>query len=591
MANLISQPTPIQTVYTWYRGDRLFVNRRYQRKLVWTLEEKQKLVDSLLRKYPVPAILLAESESRYEIIDGLQRLNAIMSFIENSFPTLDGKYFDLDYFPTAKDLAKKKVIDENTEGEKISSDQCSTILNYSVAASIMQGAEEAEINDVFDRINTYGHRLSDQERRQSGVTNKFAELVRETACAYRGDVSHDVLPLHEMPSISVDLPKTRHGYDIRAEEVFWVKHGVVRSTDLRDSMDEQVVADIFACVVGGQLIDRSKSALDSIYEPGAAENERIAAALDTYGSQKVSDEVKYCISELLLACSEGEESLLKNILFPKPNNNAFPAVFAGLILALHEIIIGEQKILSDSVGFKKSLNGIAAKMDAGQKGSTREQRRTNIDVVKGIVGKHFVPEKNLGKLVYADHQVIDIEGYLRRAQIETSYFELKQGLLNLAPDQLDPSAMLAKLPEILCALANNGISVGGKLILGVSNDLADAKRAVDVDGVQYREVGSRFVVGVDREAARLGKSKEDYFQMVRDAISKSELSEPLKSDVLSCIDYNSYFGLGIVVVSVRPQKALSTLGDDVFFRSGDETKRATTGKEIAMIAQRFSSGG
>ena len=36
-----------------------------------------------------------------------------------------------------------------------------------------------KINDVFDRINTYGHRLSDQERRQAGVQNAFSGLVRE----------------------------------------------------------------------------------------------------------------------------------------------------------------------------------------------------------------------------------------------------------------------------------------------------------------------------------------------------------------------------------------------------------------------------
>ena len=40
MADLASQPTPIQTIYTWFREDKLFVNRRYQRKLVWTIEEK-----------------------------------------------------------------------------------------------------------------------------------------------------------------------------------------------------------------------------------------------------------------------------------------------------------------------------------------------------------------------------------------------------------------------------------------------------------------------------------------------------------------------------------------------------------------------
>jgi len=84
MAELASQPTSIQSVYTWYSEGKLYVNRLYQRKLVWTHLEKQRLIESILKKYPVPAILLAEREAApgsYEIIDGLQRLHAIVSFI------------------------------------------------------------------------------------------------------------------------------------------------------------------------------------------------------------------------------------------------------------------------------------------------------------------------------------------------------------------------------------------------------------------------------------------------------------------------------------------------------------------------------
>lgn len=60
MADLSSQPTPVQTIYNWYRDGALYVNRKYQRKLVWTLIEKQKLIDSILRGYPIPLVLLAE---------------------------------------------------------------------------------------------------------------------------------------------------------------------------------------------------------------------------------------------------------------------------------------------------------------------------------------------------------------------------------------------------------------------------------------------------------------------------------------------------------------------------------------------------
>lgn len=171
MAELSSQPTSVQSIYNWYRENKLYVNRRYQRKLVWTLEEKQKLIDSILKKYPIPAILLAEKEGKageYEIIDGLQRLHAILSFIETNFPDSNGNYFNLNSFPTARANCDSGLFLDGSDGKFISNRDASVLLDYSLALSVMRNAAEAEINDVFDRINTYGHRLSDQERRQAG---------------------------------------------------------------------------------------------------------------------------------------------------------------------------------------------------------------------------------------------------------------------------------------------------------------------------------------------------------------------------------------------------------------------------------------
>ena len=69
----------------------LVVNRQYQRKLVWTPAEKQRLIDSILKDYPLPLFMLADKgspsgeQSMLEIIDGMQRLNAIFSYIENGY--------------------------------------------------------------------------------------------------------------------------------------------------------------------------------------------------------------------------------------------------------------------------------------------------------------------------------------------------------------------------------------------------------------------------------------------------------------------------------------------------------------------------
>lgn len=590
MAELHSQAVPVQTLYTWFRDHKLIVNRRYQRKLVWTLEEKQKLIDSIISKYPIPAILLAEVEGpqeKFEIIDGLQRMHAILSFIETSYPMENEKYFDLNYFPTAKEYSDNELFIDNSEGHVIDTQECSIVLNYQVSLSILRKANDKEVNEVFGRINTYGHRLSDQERRQAGVQNKFADLVRNLACNVRGDASSDRLFLFEMPSISIDLPKTKHGYEVRADEVFWVAQGILRSTDLRDSMDEQCIADIVACSVGQDLIDRSKAALDAVYDSNDPEHTRVETALELYGIEKITDEFKYCLGEIEKICAEGEITKLRELLFEAQTTNAFPSVFAVVFIAIFECGIRQGKRIADYGGIKQALNGINGRIQAGQKGSNFQERRTNIDVVKGVIDKFFVNDPDIGKAIYSNHNIVDIDSDIRRSSIELASYELKQGIIPLADNNADYGPMLEKILRTICAIANNGPKVSGKILLGVADKEQDINRIKEIDGVFGKAIGKRTVVGVNREAKRLNISVEDYLKIIVNHIKKSNLSEHTKSAVLSHIDYNSYFDLGVLIISIPQQSELTYLDEELYKRDGSSNRLVEGNKNIVALSSRF----
>lgn len=588
MSELVSQPTTVQSIYSMFGEDKLFVNRRYQRKLVWTREEKQRLIESIMKRYPIPAILIAERKANdgYEIIDGLQRLHAILSFIETGFPTLEGNYFDVKQFPTAKANADAGLFAIADSTTWISPKDVSAVLDYTLALSVMRNATDAEVNDVFGRINTYGHRLSDQERRQAGVENEFSQMVRLIACDVRGDASADVLSLKAMPSISVDLPTVKHGYEIKADEVVWVEQGVLRSTDLRDSMDEQCIADIAACIVGGQLIERAKDALDRIYDSATTEAERVNNALEVYGSTKFSDEFKFILDQILSVCSDGSPTKLRNVVFTKGTTNPFPAVFAIIHIAFHELIVNDGMVISDHSAVKKGLTGSYERINTSRAATAPDERRKNIDTVKGLISGGFVKGVP-GKLIYGNHATVDIETTIRRSEIELSDYELKQGMLKLSDDRALDNDVVEKVLKTLCGIANSGPDRGGKVLIGVTDKDSDAKRIRELDKIEPKKVGKRYVVGVVREAKQLKISVEDYYAKWKDAVKKSALSAALRDSVLSSIDYNSFFGLGVIVFTVPPQKELSYYGDQIYWRSGDSTTLASTAKEIARLAQQF----
>mgnify|MGYP001809659105 CR=1 FL=1 len=590
MSELASQPTSIQSVYSWYREDKLHVNRRYQRKLVWTLLEKQRLVESILKKYPIPAILIAERKSTpetYEIIDGLQRLHAIFSFIENCFNTLDNRAFDVKLFPTAQGYAEQGLFTpSDTETSLLTQKEVSTVLDYTLALSVMRNATDEEIDDVFGRINTYGHRLSDQERRQAGVKNEFSELVRSIACTLRGDASKEIIALRSMPSISIDLPMSKHGYQVRAEEVFWVDQGILRSTDLRDSMDEQCIADIAACIVSGNLVERSKEALDNIYDSSSSECERIHAALEVYGSNKFAEEFKYCVDQILSVCNTDPPGKLRSIIFEERTTNAFPSVFAVIMIAFHELLITEKQQITDKDSLRRTIINLANRIDRGRRATSPQERRKNIDAVKGMIARHF-GKADIGKFVYGNHATTDVESVIRRSEIELADYELKQGLLSLSDKRQIDDTIVEKIIKTICAIANNGPNRAGKIIIGVTDKDSDMRRIKTLDDIEPKRVGKRYIVGVAREARVLGITLSDYLAKLKDRIRKSELSIPLRDSVLSSMDFNEYFGLGILIITITPQTELSYVGENIYWRNSDSTELAKTTKQIAALAKRF----
>ena len=58
-------------------------------------------------------------------------------------------------------------------------------------------------------------------------------------------------------------------------------------------------------------------------------------------------------------------------------------------------------------------------------------------------------------------------------------------------------------------------------------------------------------------------------------------------NVLSSIDYNNYYGLGVIVIEIQPQKEMAFVGDNVFWRNFDSTELTTDPRKIATIAKRF----
>ena len=142
----------------------------YQRRLVWDRKKKSLFLESLLMNIPVPPVFLYETDlSRYEVMDGQQRLNAIVEFYENQL-----KLTGLETWSVLNGLTYHQCPPRIKSG----------LDRRRISANVLL-AESASTKDqvnfirrtVFERLNTGGQQLNAQELRNSLYSGPFNDSI------------------------------------------------------------------------------------------------------------------------------------------------------------------------------------------------------------------------------------------------------------------------------------------------------------------------------------------------------------------------------------------------------------------------------
>lgn len=174
----------ISEFFERYKLNKYNFEPRYQRRGdVWDDEKQSFLIDSILKNYPLPPIFLHQridedtGATRYDIIDGKQRLTAIIRFLngEISLPQ------DFDEGPFGNSalngLFFKDLEEEHVEYKK-------QLWRYTLSVEYIDTEELDIIDNVFDRLNRNGEPLEMQELRRAKYHDTLLLKLIETASSY-----------------------------------------------------------------------------------------------------------------------------------------------------------------------------------------------------------------------------------------------------------------------------------------------------------------------------------------------------------------------------------------------------------------------
>ena len=169
----------LQELLSMLREGQISVAPSYQRKFRWNDERCSQLIESLMLGIPIPNLFMATNDDfTWEAVDGVQRLSAIVKFAGDEELR---SQFGLGEKLVLKGLKKLSNFNNLTYGTFPATIQQHMKTRPLRVVTLNDKSDKVIRFDLFERLNTGGVLLSNQEIRDCVYQGKFADKLDELA--------------------------------------------------------------------------------------------------------------------------------------------------------------------------------------------------------------------------------------------------------------------------------------------------------------------------------------------------------------------------------------------------------------------------
>jgi Protein of unknown function DUF262 len=165
-----------------YEKRELDIHPEFQRFFRWSPRQKSRLIESVFLGIPIPQIFVAQRpDGVWDVVDGVQRLSTIFQFVgilrdENDRLLSPLTLEATKYLPS---MAGKAWDDPDHPDRSLTPAQRLLVKRSKIDVSIiLKESDEATKYELFQRLNSGGSQLSDQELRNSIIVMLSKDVYR-----------------------------------------------------------------------------------------------------------------------------------------------------------------------------------------------------------------------------------------------------------------------------------------------------------------------------------------------------------------------------------------------------------------------------
>lgn len=229
------------------RSNRLIPDAYFQRNLVWREIHNKEFIQTILLGFPFPQIFISKGKVDVNtmttvscIVDGQQRSNAILRFIDGDFD-VDGRYYD--------DLS---------DSEK------SVFLKYEVAVIELDlENNDPKVQDIFQRINRTSNSLTTIEKMASEYATSDYMLTAKLLCDLISLTAKDNDDFREDPNIPDIFYEWAATKKVSKFIQLTTKKGIFTQRDLSRKVHLMHVLNIMTTVLAG-FFNRNEKAVENL---------------------------------------------------------------------------------------------------------------------------------------------------------------------------------------------------------------------------------------------------------------------------------------------------------------------------------------